>query len=160
MNQQKSFSHFGRSWTPSFLMIFPFTYRYFPNQMNFCNKSQTPNQIPLIILSKKHAHYEHFFSSLSFLLFNKPFEIAICSLGSPDFKWRWVMGRGKNKRPKKSVGLPTKPKKIPWSNFRAFIIYRKLKLHDTKNNGSGVQTDATTPNNVGTCSASWEEYNP
>ena len=26
--------------------------------------------------------------------------------------------------------------------------------------GSGVQTDATTPNNVGTCSASWEEYNP
>ena len=26
--------------------------------------------------------------------------------------------------------------------------------------GSGVQTDATTPNNVGTCSASWEAYNP
>ena len=26
--------------------------------------------------------------------------------------------------------------------------------------GSGVQTDATTPNNVGTCSASWEGYNP
>ena len=26
--------------------------------------------------------------------------------------------------------------------------------------GSGVQTDATTPNNVGTCSASWERYNP
>ena len=25
--------------------------------------------------------------------------------------------------------------------------------------GSGVQTDATTPNNVGTCSASWEGYN-
>ena len=25
---------------------------------------------------------------------------------------------------------------------------------------SGVQTDATTPNNVGTCSASWEGYNP
>ena len=44
-----------------FFMIFPFTYRYFPNQMNFCNKSQTSNQIPLIILSKKHAHYEHFF---------------------------------------------------------------------------------------------------
>ena len=101
-----------------------------------------------------------FFSSLSFLLFNKPLEIAICSLGSPDFKWRWVMGRGKNKRPKKSVGLPTKPQKIPWSNFRAFIIYRKLKLYDTKSNGSGVQTDARTPNNVGTCSASWEEYNP
>ena len=26
--------------------------------------------------------------------------------------------------------------------------------------GSGVQTDATTPDNVGTCSASWEGYNP
>ena len=26
--------------------------------------------------------------------------------------------------------------------------------------GSGVQTDATTPNNVGACSASWERYNP
>ena len=26
--------------------------------------------------------------------------------------------------------------------------------------GSGVQTDATTSNNVGTCSASWEGYNP
>ena len=25
---------------------------------------------------------------------------------------------------------------------------------------SGVQTDATTPNNVGTCSAWWEGYNP
>ena len=25
---------------------------------------------------------------------------------------------------------------------------------------SGVQTDATTPNNFGTCSASWEGYNP
>ena len=25
--------------------------------------------------------------------------------------------------------------------------------------GSGEQTDATTPNNVGTCSASWEGYN-
>ena len=25
--------------------------------------------------------------------------------------------------------------------------------------GSGVQTDSTTPNNVGTCSASWEGYN-
>ena len=37
--------------------------------MNFCNKSPTPNKIPLIILSKKLAHYEHF-SSLSFLLFN------------------------------------------------------------------------------------------
>ena len=26
--------------------------------------------------------------------------------------------------------------------------------------GSGVQTDATSPNNIGTCSASWEGYNP
>ena len=26
--------------------------------------------------------------------------------------------------------------------------------------GSGVQTNATTPNNVGTCRASWEGYIP
>ena len=26
--------------------------------------------------------------------------------------------------------------------------------------GSGVQTDATIPNEFGTFSASWEEYNP
>ena len=26
--------------------------------------------------------------------------------------------------------------------------------------GSGVQTDTTTPNIVGTCSTSWEGYNP
>ena len=26
--------------------------------------------------------------------------------------------------------------------------------------GSGVHRDVTTPNNVGTCSASWEGYNP
>ena len=33
--------------------------------MNFGYKSQTPNKIPLIILSQKHAHHEHF-SSLPF----------------------------------------------------------------------------------------------
>ena len=45
---------------------------------------------------------------------------------------------------------------------------RNNSLHCCANNvgscwvrvGSGVQTDATTPNNVGTCSASWEGYNP
>ena len=42
----------------------------FPATNEFCNKSQTPNKIPLIILSQKHAHCEHF-SSLPFLLFNK-----------------------------------------------------------------------------------------
>ena len=52
-----------------FFMMFPFNYRYFPQRMNFCNKSQTPNKIPLIILSRKHVHYEYF-SSLSFLWFN------------------------------------------------------------------------------------------
>ena len=52
-----------------FFMMFHFTYRYFPQRMNFCNKSQTPNKIPLIILSRKHVHYEYF-SSLSFLWFN------------------------------------------------------------------------------------------
>ena len=60
-------------------MIFPFTYRYFPNRMNFCNKSRTPNKIPLIIFSQKHAHYEHF-SSLSFLLFNSNYWNSYCLL--------------------------------------------------------------------------------
>ena len=41
----------------------------FPETNEFCNKSQTPNKIPFIILSQKHAHCEHF-SSLPFLLFN------------------------------------------------------------------------------------------
>ena len=61
-----------RSWAPSKIIVF---LRYFPNRMNFCNKSQTPNKIPLIILSQKHAHYEHL-SSLSFLLFNSCHIIA------------------------------------------------------------------------------------
>ena len=45
---------------------------------------------------------------------------------------------------------------------------RKNSQHCCANNvgsccvrvGSGVQTDATTLNNVGTCSASWEGYKP
>ena len=45
---------------------------------------------------------------------------------------------------------------------------RNNSQHCCVNNGGsccvrvdgGVQTDATTPNNVGTCSASWEGYNP
>ena len=35
--------------------------------------------------------------------------------GTPDFKWwRWSNG-GKNQNPKKSLGLPTKPQKNPWT---------------------------------------------
>ena len=49
-------------------MIF-FLNQIFPETNEFCNKSQTPNKFPLIILSKKRAHCEHF-PSLSFLLFN------------------------------------------------------------------------------------------
>ena len=61
-------------------------------------------------------------------------------------------------------------------NEKVYVIFR-LKLradgcnnsqHCWPNNvgsccvriGSGVQTDATTPDNIGTCSASWEGYNP
>ena len=61
-----------RSWAPSKIIVFLW---YFQNRMNFCNKSQTPNKIPLMILSQKHAHYEYF-SSLSFLLFNSCHIIA------------------------------------------------------------------------------------
>ena len=56
-------------------MIFPFTYRYLPNRMNFAINPKHQNKIPLIILSQKHAHYEYF-SSLSFLLFNSCHIIA------------------------------------------------------------------------------------
>ena len=50
-------------------MIFFFNLLNFPLTNEFCNKSQTPNKIPLIILSQKRAHCEHF-PSLPFLLFN------------------------------------------------------------------------------------------
>ena len=84
MNQQKSFSHFGRGCrsisadaqelTPRKIRQIVFydislNLQIFPETNEFCNKSQTPNKIPLIILSQKHAHCEHF-SSLPFLLFN------------------------------------------------------------------------------------------
>ena len=85
MNQQKSFSHFGRGChlisadaqelTPSkisqlFFYVISLNLQVFPETNKFCNKSETPNKIPLIILSKKHAHCEQF-PSLPFLLFNK-----------------------------------------------------------------------------------------
>ena len=55
-----------------------------------------------------------------------------------------------------------------WFPFRLRANGRNNSQHCCANNvgsccvrvGSGVQTDATTPNNVGTCSASWEGYNP
>ena len=52
--------------------------------------------------------------------------------------------------------------------FRLRANGRNNSQHSCANNvgsycvrvGSGVQTDATTTNNVGTCSTSWEGYNP
>ena len=52
--------------------------------------------------------------------------------------------------------------------FRLRANGRNNSQHSCANNvgsccvrvGSGVQTDATTPNNVRTYSASWEGYNP
>ena len=74
------------NWVKLFFMMFPFTCRYFPSRMNFCNKSQTPNKIPLIILSsdlsRNHAHYEHF-SSLSYCV-----ECLILLLKQNDFRRR------------------------------------------------------------------------
>ena len=45
--------------------------------------------------------------SLSLLSFLYPRE------STPDFKWRGWLNGGKNQNPKKSLGLPAKPKKIP-----------------------------------------------
>ena len=36
---------------------------------------------------------------------------------TPDFKWREWSNGGKNQNPKKSLGLQTKPKKIPVPKF-------------------------------------------
>ena len=44
---------------------------------------------------------------------------------------------------------PTTPTIVCWAN-NAWSCVRI---------GSGVQTDVTTPNTVGTCGASWEGYN-
>ena len=63
-----------RSWTPSkisqtvFYDISRHLYMDISESNKFCNKSQTPNKMPLIILNQTHAHFEHF-SSLPFLLF-------------------------------------------------------------------------------------------
>ena len=57
---------------------------------------------------------------------------------------------------------------LQFQAFRLRANGRNNSQHCWRNNvgsccvrvGSGVQTDATTSNNVGTCSASWEGYNP
>ena len=43
---------------------------------------------------------------------------------------------------------------------RIKFVHDNGYLHRDIKPGSVVQTDETTPNNVGTCSASWEGYNP
>ena len=71
--------------------------------------------------------------------------------------------------PQKEIGLP--PVLLPNELSTELTLSangRNNSQHCCANNigsccasvGSGVQTDATTPNNVGTCSASWEGYNP
>ena len=37
--------------------------------------------------------------------------------GTPDFKWQGCLNGGKNQNPKKSLGLQTKPQKIPGPKF-------------------------------------------
>ena len=45
--------------------------------------------------------------------------------------------------------------------FKLHVKECNNSQHCLANNvGSAVQTDATTPNNVGTCSALWEGHNP
>ena len=61
------------------------------------------------------------------------------------------------------------------TSLGSFIVYVRLRANGRNNSqhcyannvgsccvrvGSDVQTDVTTSNNVGTCSASWEGYNP
>ena len=50
----------------------------------------------------------------------------------------------------------------PLKSLVSVFIYSLFKAacKRTLRVGNGEQTDATTPNNVGTCSASWERYNP
>ena len=54
-----------------------------------------------------------------------------------------------------------------WSREKFALLPLRLRENGRNNSqhccvrvSSGLQTDATTPNNVGTCSASWEGYNP
>ena len=62
-----------------------------------------------------------------------------------------------------------------WSLVCFFRLFFRLRANGRNNSqhccantvgsccvrvGSGVQTDATTPNKFGNCSALWEEYNP
>ena len=46
------------------------------------------------------------------------------------------------------------------SNVDCLSIHLVLHKHFSLRFLGVVQTDATTPNNVGACSASWEGYNP
>ena len=65
-------------------------------------------------------------------------------------------------------GREQKATKFSFSLFRLRANGRNNSQHCCANNdgtccvrvGSGVQTDAATPNNVGTYSTPWEGYNP
>ena len=54
-----------------------------------------------------------------------------------------------------------------WSREKFALLPLRLPANGRNNSqhccvrvGSGLQTDTTTPNNVETCSALWEGYNP
>ena len=67
---------------------------------------------------------------------------------------------------KRMQQLPTVLRKQCWELLRPWCANGRNNSQQccANNDGSccvrGVQTDATTPNKFGTCSASWEEYNP
>ena len=93
-----------------------------------------------VIINDRHAN----FSDLSLVVFLFLLPITPCAKGCLNFE------------------------RIFFCNIRLRANGRNNSQHCCANNfgsrcvrvGSGLQTDATTPNNVGTCSASWEGYNP
>ena len=50
----------------------------------------------------------------------------------PAFKCRGWSNRGKNKTPKTSLGLPTKPQKIPFWISKPYNFQESIKLYNTK----------------------------
>ena len=52
-----------------------------------------------------------------------------CTRGTPNFKWQGWSNGGKNQNPKKSLGLQTKPKQIPWPKFNPQKIPCQISSH-------------------------------
>ena len=89
------------------------------------------------------------------------------------FSWLVINAISKTPRDFVARSVAARPHALKLTSFTFKNLWlrangRNNSQHCCRNNvgsccvlvGSSVQTDATTPNNVGTCSASWEGYNP